>query len=311
MELLLGAVLMLLSGFFSAAETAVYRANWIRLTEWTRRRIAGAGTALALLDRADATVVSILIGNNLVNTFASVIFTGFFTRAFGPAWALAAVMIVVAVTTVIGEFVPKSLGQAWPTRVLRLVAPALAGFGWVVRPLTMLLIGLSRIWHQSTTGQRFVLTRHDFVAALSRRDAGGRGPGIGRMVNRLFRFSATRVGELAIPLEMVRSVSFDADLETVLAVIRTYGYSRIPVWRDRPDNIVGVIISKDLLAAPTRLIRRIPRVPVSMRAMEVLRSLQARGEHLAVVEDENGATVGIVSLEDLLEELVGEIRSEG
>lgn len=315
MELLLGPLLFLLSACFSATETAVYRANWIRLTEWAGRRVPGAGTALRLLDRQESTVVAILIGNNLVNVFASVIFSSYFARTFGPAWASAAVALVVVVTMVVGEYVPKSVGQAWPTRTLRLAAPPLAVFRWAVWPLVTLLLGLTRLWHPVHHGRRFALTRQDFIAAMTRREGGARrrgaAPGVGRMVTRLFRFSSMKVAELAIPIEMVKSVSADAGLDDVLAVIREHGFSRIPVWREQPGNIVGVIVSKDLLAAPVRRVRRISRVKSSARAMDALRSMQARGEHLAVVEDESGAVDGIVSLEDLVEELVGEIRSEG
>jgi putative hemolysin len=312
-ELLLGILLFFLSGFFSAGETSVYRANWIRLTEWASRRVAGAGAALRLLDRQESTLVAILIGNNLVNTFASVIFASFFARTFGPAWASVAVVIVVAVTMVVGEYVPKSLGQAWPSRTIRLAAPPLTAFGWVVWPVTMLLLGLTRIGRSTGPARRFALTRADFIAALTRRDAAGHANGlsVGRLVRRLFRFSATRVADLAIPIEVVKSVGTDAGLDDVLAIIREHGYSRIPVYREEPQNIVGVIVSKDLLAAPVHRVRRISRIKGSTRAMDALRAMQAKGEHLAAVEDERGVVDGIVSLEDLVEELVGEIRSEG
>jgi putative hemolysin len=312
-ELLLSSVLFLFSFYFSATESSVYRANWIRLTEWAGRRVPGAGTALRLLDRQESTIVTILIGNNLVNTFASVIFSSYFARTFGPAWASAAVAIVVVITMVVGEYVPKSLGTAYPTRFIRFAAPPLTLFRWLVWPVMMALLGLSRVWSPPARPGRFSLTRQDFVAAMGKRDLGlvASGPGIGRMVKRLFRFSSMKVAELAIPIEVVKSVSADAGLDEVLAVIREHGYSRIPVWREQPRNIVGVIVSKDLLAAPVHRVRRISRVKSSARAMDALRSMQTRGEHLAVVEDETGVVDGIVSLEDLVEELVGEIRSEG
>jgi CBS domain containing-hemolysin-like protein len=176
-----------------------------------------------------------------------------------------------------------------------------------------LLLGVTRLGRPADRGGRFVLTRQDFIAAMTRSGPpdSGHGAGIGRMVRRLFRFSSMKVAEVMIPIEVVKSVDIDAGIDEVLAIVREHGYSRVPVWREQPHNIVGVVVTKDLLAAPAFRTRRISRIPGTARAMDALRSMQARGEHLAIVEDEQGAVDGIVSLEDLLEELVGEIRSEG
>jgi CBS domain containing-hemolysin-like protein len=131
------------------------------------------------------------------------------------------------------------------------------------------------------------------------------------MVTRLFRFSAMKVSEVRIPLSQVKAVPHDAGLNDVLAVINRHGFSRIPVYQGDLTNITGVIVAKDLLSAPAWRVRKIQRVNENDRAMEVLRLMQRYGEHLAVVENGNHQVIGIVSLEDLLEELVGEIRSEG
>jgi len=313
MELLLGPLLFLSSAFFSATETAVYRANWIRLTEWAGRRVAGAGAALRVLDRHESSLVTILIGNNLVNTFASVIFTGFFARTFGPAWTSVAVLLVVIVTMVVGEYVPKSLARAWPNRFLSLAAPVLLAFGWVVWPVTLLLLSLARIRRGSGPGRRFTLTRQDFIAALARREssaAGHRPASVAALARRLFRFSGCRVADIAIPLAQVKSVRADAGLNEIAALVAEHGYSRIPVWEKTPDNITGVVVVKDLLAAPARRIRRVLRVGETTRALEVMRLMQQRGDHMAALHDATGRVTGIVTLEDLLEELVGEIRSE-
>jgi CBS domain containing-hemolysin-like protein len=316
MELVAGFALILATGFFAGSETAIYRANWIRLTNWVERNIAGAHMALRVLDGRETAVIVTLVGTNLSVVFATELFSRFFEHRFGPAFASIAVVLVVGLTLVLGEYLPKAVAQAFPDRWLRRAALPVVVSRYTFAPAVFLLSRIARLFAAPLggSGRRFTLTREDFLAALRQRDreSVARAPvhQVGRLVARLFRFSGMKVGEVRIPLKEVKSVPQDAGLTDILAVISSRGFSRIPVYSDTPENITGVIVVKDLLSAPTHRIRRISRVPVGARAMEVLRQLQHRGEHLAVVEDDSGRTTGIVSLEDLLEELIGEIRSE-
>lgn len=296
--------------FFCATEASLYRANWIRLTNWAKQGQAGARAALALLDQRDQAIVTILIGTNLAYNFLSILLTRFFTLHFGPAAAPIAVLIAVAAAFVGSEYLPKTIGQAFPNRWLRRAALPL-GTVWILFwPLVLVLSGIGRLLGpRPTTRGEPTITPEDYVAALSRR-AGAAAPRTAQIAKRLFRFSAMPVAEIQIPIEEVKSVRHDAGLNEIMAVTSEYGFSRIPVYTDRPDNITGVIVVKDLLAAPAHRIRRISRIPGQSRALAVLRQLQRRGEHLAVVTDEQDRVTGIVSLEDLIEELVGEIRSE-
>jgi len=314
MELLFGFLLILATGFFAGSETAVYRANWIRLTNWASHNVTGAKSALQLLDRRETTVVVTLVGTNLCVVFATVFFSHFFEARYGPAYATAAVVLVIVLTIILGEYVPKAIAQAFPDRWLRRTVLPLSISRIVFAPAVFVLSGVARLLAGPATGagQRFTLTRQDFLAALQKRDAeSGSARLVTNMVTRLFRFSAMKVSEVRIPLAQVKAVPHDAGLNDVLAVINQHGFSRIPVFQGDLTNITGVIVAKDLLSAPAWRVRKIQRVAESDRAMEVLRLMQRHGEHLAVVENSNHQVIGIVSLEDLLEELVGEIRSEG
>jgi putative hemolysin len=314
MELLFGFLLILATGFFSGSETAVYRANWIRLTNWAGRNISGAKSVLQLLDHRETTVVATLVGTNLCVVFATELFSHFFEGHYGPASATAAVVLVIILTIILGEYVPKAVAQAFPDRwLVRTVLP-LSVSRIVFAPAVFVLSGVARLLSAPVAGagQRFTLTRQDFLAAMQKRDAeSGSTRLVPNLVSRLFRFSAMKVSEVSIPLAQVKAVPQDAGLNDVLAVIREHGFSRIPVYQGDVTNITGVIVVKDLLSAPAWRVRKIPRVTAGDRTMEVLRLMQRRGEHLAVVEDVDHRVTGIVSLEDLLEELVGEIRSEG
>jgi len=314
MELLFGFLLILATGFFAGSETAVYRANWIRLTNWASHNIAGARQALKFLDRRESTVVVTLVGTNLCIVFATELFSHFFEARFGPASATAAAVIVIALTIMLGEYVPKAIAQAFPDRWLRQTVLPLNASRVIFAPVVFALSGIARLLAAPAvaTGQRFPLTRQDFLAAMQKRDAESGSPRtVTNIVSRLFRFSAMKVSEISIPLAQVRSVPHTAGLNEVLAVISEFGYSRIPVYQGDVANITGVIVAKDLLSAPAWRVRKIPRVGGDDRAMEVLRVMQRRGQHLAIVESPDHRVTGIVSLEDLIEELVGEIRSEG
>ncbi len=307
---LVGIILLLLaSASFSGSETALYRANWIRITNWAERGRAGARTALAVLDRQDRTVITILIGNNLVNNFISILVSRFFVLAVGPGMTPVAVAITVVTMFIFGEYLPKSLARAFPSPWLCRAALPIEILRHVFYPFVVLFWYMSRVLGPRRHNRRLTLTREDYIAAFTRR--GGGAHRNARLAARLFEFTQMKVGEVEIPIDTVKSVPLDAGINDVMAVTKEFGYSRLPVYSGTPENLTGVLVVKDLLSAPTRRIRRISRVSRDSRALAVLRQMQRRGEHLAAVVDEADTVTGIVSLEDLLEELVGEIRSEG
>ncbi|UCG41978.1 MAG: DUF21 domain-containing protein [candidate division WOR-3 bacterium] len=326
MELALSLALIPLSGFFSGSETAVYRGHWIRLTTWAAQKAAGAGLALRLLNLREQVVVATLVGTNLCNVFASMLSSEFVATSLGPEYTGIVVVTVVVLTLVFGEFLPKAHAQARPNHWLRRVAVPLAASGLLFAPAVLVLTGLARIFATpfAKTKEHLSLTRQDFLSALRQREREaepGEAPGeksqpISSMVSRLFRLKGMTVTEALIPIEEVESVPEAASENRIRQVVEERGFSRIPVYRgaDRLD-ITGVVFAKDLLARTgdrtgAYRVRRIQRVKESARVIEVLESMQKRGEHIAVVEDESGTVSGIVTLEDILEELVGEIRSE-
>ncbi|OYD16492.1 hypothetical protein CH330_02730 [candidate division WOR-3 bacterium JGI_Cruoil_03_51_56] len=321
MELIAGLVLILASGFFSGSETAVYQAQWIRLATWSYHRLSGAKMALRLLNRQELTVITTLVGTNLCNVFATMFFSSFLAIRFGPAYAGFAIITVVILTLLFGEFLPKSFAQAGPNRWLRYSSVPLATSFALFAPVTLVLEGIARLFATpfARSSAKLSLTRQDFLSAMRQRErSNGQyykhvpspGQSISNMVARLFRFSGMKVEEAAIPIEQVKSVPCQAVLKDILMVIEEHGFSRIPVYQGEKTNITGVIFAKDLLASWRPNIRPIQKVAEGARVMEVLEKMKHRGEHIAVVTDESNRVTGIVTLEDILEELVGEIRSE-
>ena len=322
MDLLIGFFLILAAGFFAGSETAVYRANWVRLTNCASCNIPGAKAALQLLDRRESTVVTILVGTSLCTVFATEIFSHFFEGRYGPASATAAVIIVIVLTVILGEYVPKAIAQAYPDRWLQRAVLPLSISRVVFAPAVFVLSGVARLLAApvAVAGQRFTLTRQDFLAAMQKRDAeSGSTRLVTNMVSRLFRFSAMKVSEVSIPLAQVRAVPHDAGMNDVLAVIREHGYSRIPVYEQTIDQVIGFIHVRDMFemgeeerehGTVRQLLRTIRLVPETKPVSVLMRQMQRESSHMVIVVDEYGNTAGLASMEDLLEVIIGEIRDE-
>lgn len=303
MELLSGFLLILLTGYYAGTETALYRANWIRLLHWSKRKVRGAGDALAAIERTTPSIITALIGTNLASVFATQLFEHYFVTTLGELFTPLAIALVLVLTLVLGDYLPKALAQATPTRWLSTSAFLLNFTRFLFYPLVSLL---TRVLPKTSRGQ---LTREDYLKVIPRRAEAH--PRLGHMTARLFRFTRLRVIEAAIPWDRIKSVRVDVSRQTLIELLRQYGYTRIPVYEHSPTNVIGVIVAKDLLNPERITIRPVLRVSQEMRALEVLRMMQRQGEHLAIIESAPGTAIGIVTLEDLMEELVGEIRSEG
>ncbi len=313
MELLAGFLLILLTGFYAGSETALYRANWVRINHWAKNRLAGARDALIALEKIGPTLIATIVGTNLASVFATILFQRYFVTHLGAGFTPLAVLLVVLLILILGDYLPKTIAQSLPSRWLRTTAFLLNLSRIGFAPATYLLARLLPRTRSTS------ISRDDFLKVIAQREQTFAGrPTTANMAARLFRFSQMKVSEIAIPIKQVKSVPADSDLNTVLALLNQYGYSRIPVYQGTPDNIIGVIVAKDLLEVVSPgtnsekmvRVRPVQHLPENSRALDVLRQMQQRGEHLSIVFNSSGNTLGIVTLEDLIEELVGEIRSE-
>jgi putative hemolysin len=318
MEILLGLIAMLLQGFFAGSETSYTRANWIRLNTWHRNRRFGAEKALRLFENKENVLVATLVGTNLFVVLTSVLFTNYFVSNFGPRYAGLAAVVVIVLSLIISEFFPKTLAQAFPDHWACIFSNPLLWSMKIFAPATYILSSLARGLTSPLTRNTtyFVgLSRKDFVIALREYDRLGQEKRYGKfhlsgIAARLFEFGQMKVGEVALPLSRVVSVPEQIPLANLCEEIKKCSFSRYPVYRGTPENITGVVHTKDLLFLPHQRIRRAYFVSGETRAMEVLTEMRHRGGHLAIVKDENNKVTGIVTLEDLIEELVGEIRNE-
>lgn len=310
------AVCLVTQAFFSGSEMAMVAADRTRLQVRADEGNAGAELALQLLDDDAQLISTSLIGTNIsVVTGTTLVATGLATLGFDAA--LLTALVFVPFSLVLGETLSKRVAQYHADRL----APTLA---WPIRFAQILFapaLVLVRLW--STVLSRLLggpahvpITREELVELLEDQDGDAIDDDERRLVQAIFAISGMPVEEVMTPLVEVHAVDEQATVGEAVAEAVASGHSRLPVYRDRVDNLVGVLTVPDLLfgAASTDplapLVQPVRYVPETKRADDLLWELRQEREHLAIVVDEYGGSVGLVTVEDLLEEVIGEIQDE-
>ncbi len=314
-------VLILLSGFFSGAETAFLSLDRLRLNFLVQKKRRGARELEEILENPETLLSAVLIGNNVVNIIASVFATALFIEIFADRGELYAVLAMTPLLLIFAEVVPKTYAARHSERVSFLVLPPIRFFMYLLLPLAWLVGGVSRGLNHffGGDGQRAAISGDEIRSIISVGEQAGTVPKEQRrMLHGIFDLAEIRVRDVMIPRTEVVGIEVDTSFAETLALVRGSMHSRFPVYAENLDNIVGVIHSKDILnyvdRPETFSLRTLARppyfVPEAKRIETLLQSFRRRRVHLAVVVDEYGGVEGIVTLEDIVEEIVGEIRDE-
>ena len=313
------AVLVVFSAYFSATETAFTSLNHIRLKTRADSGSRRAQKTLELAEEYDKLLSTILIGNNIVNITATTVATVLCTKWFhqyGPTVSTASLTVIILV---FGEVSPKSLAKESPETWAMFAAPLLRLLMVVLTPANFLFQQwkrlLSRVFH-SKGGDG--ITEEELVGMVDQAEnEGGLDQHESDLIRNAIEFNDLEVSEILTPRVDLAAAGTDCTMEELAALFAESGYSRLPIYQDNIDNIVGVIHEKDFYAARYRGETQAGRLrtPVlyttgNTKVSELLRILQRSKAHMAVVVDEYGGTQGICTLEDILEELVGEIWDE-
>lgn len=315
--ILLIAGCLLAQGFFSGSEMALVSANRDKLRALAETGNVGAGHALALLDREERLLGTCLIGTNTCLVTAGTLVAALVAaQGLRPeVWATA---LLTPIALTFGEAVPKTVYRHHADTLAPMVARPLRVFEQVLfRPMLWLVDGWSAVLKR-LPGEARNVSRAGIVGLLDDGHGGGDiDPGDRELIKRLFGLVDTPVESCMTPLVDVIALPETATVADATSRVLQHGKSRLMVYRDRIDNIIGYIDHRDLLfsatgdAQPVSAIARPARyVPETQRSHDLLRQLRNEQEHLAVVVDEYGGAVGLVTVEDLLEEVVGEIRDE-
>ena len=313
------AVCLMLSAYFSATETAFSSANTTRLRTLAEKGSSNAALALKLLEQYDRLLSTILIGNNIVNIATASIGTVLFVRHYGDAGATISTVVVTVVVLIFGEISPKSIAKDCAEKCAMLSAPILRVLIWILMPLNLLfflwkklLAKVFRLSGESKMSQEELLMLVDEVQQDGSIDRDE-----GELLKNAIGFSEQVAQDILIHRVDLAALPVTASKEEVAALFTQTKYSRLLIYQDSIDHILGTVHQKDFyvgcgvtdkpleeILSPALFV--LENEPISL----LLKKLQSAKTQVAVVVDEYGGTCGIVTMEDILEELVGEIWDE-
>ena len=313
------AVCLLLSAYFSATETAFSSASTTRLKTLAEKGNANAALACRLLEQYDRLLSTILIGNNIVNIATASIGTVLFVRHYGDAGATISTVVVTVVVLIFGEISPKSIAKDCAERFAMFSAPILRVLIWVLLPLNLLfslwkrlLAKAFRLNDESKMSQEELLMLVDEV-----QQGGSIDKSEGELLRNAIEFSEQQAKDILIHRVDLAALPVTASREETAALFTNTKYSRLLVYQDSIDHILGTIHRKDFYVGCgvtgkpiAELLSPAIFAPENEPISLLLKKMQQGKTHVAVVVDEYGGTCGIVTMEDILEELVGEIWDE-
>jgi len=314
-------ILLILSGVFSGSETALVTISLGRAEGLAKEGRSGAQALLRLKQDPTRMLITILIGNNLVNIAAASLATVVATRLFGHLGPGLAVGVLTVLILIFGEITPKSMATRFAERISLFISPPLLGLMRLIFPLVWIFQQFTNWVHRRSGAKSDPLVTESELISMA-----GHGEKEGtidqeerEMIERIFAFDALTVRDVMTPHDQVFSLDGACTVSEVLPEVMQGSYSRIPIFEDQPNEIIKVLHLRDLLEAAVQgkmdvslkeISRDIEFVPQYQRIDELFSTLLRKKRHIAVVVDEYGVLRGIVTLEDLIEELVGEIYDE-
>ncbi|MFC1511152.1 hemolysin family protein [Candidatus Margulisiibacteriota bacterium] len=323
--LLLGLILM--SALFSSSETAITSLSRLKLNRMLSRKAPSAKILKTFKDNPSNYLPIILIGNNLANVASSAVATSMIMRFFSSqGWTNMGVAVGVStglmtfLVLTFGEIIPKTVAIRRAEQLSALAAPLILFLGMILKPVAYFLGFISRPFIVLLGGKAPekgpFMTEDDIRMIL----ATGEKEGVieeeeRQMITSIFEFGDTVAREVMTPRPDITALEVNKSLEDIVRIILDSGHSRIPVYEGNLDNIVGMVYAKDLLSAKSTtrikdILRPVTFIPETKKVSELLHEMQAARTHLAVIVDEHGVASGLVTLEDLVEEIVGEIHDE-
>ncbi len=312
-------LLVVFSAYFSATETAFTSANRIRLKNLAGDGDKKAKQVLDMSENYDALLSTILVGNNIVNIAMSSIATVFFMKLYPLYGATIATIVITVVVLVFGEISPKSIAKEKAESFAMFAAPLLKVFIVTLTPVNWIFTQwkklLARIFH--VDGAR-PITEDELLTIVEEAETeGGIDEGQSELIQNAIEFNELEAWDVLTPRVDIDAIEIDEDKEEIARLFLETGYSRLPVYEDDLDNIMGVLNQKDFHnyikgtdADVSEYVKPVIFVAGSMKISQLLKRLQTAKTHIAIIVDEYGGTSGLVTMEDIIEELVGEIYDE-
>lgn len=321
-QLIVLVFLLILSGFFSSAETALTTVNRMKMRSLADDGNKRALKVLAITDNSGKMLSAILIGNNLVNIYASSLVTTLALDFFGSKWIALATGLLTLFILIFGEITPKTFSTLKAEKISLAYCYVISAVMWIFTPIIFVInkiamavlfaIGVDpRKKEQAITEDelRTIVDVSHEEGVLEHEEH--------EMINNLFDFGNSQAKDVMIQRIDMTCASIDSTYDEIIDIFRAEKYTRLPIYQDSIDNVVGIINVKDLLLYPagenfhvSKILREPYYTYEFKKTSELMEELKKTSNNITIVLDEYGSTVGMITLEDLLEEIVGEIRDE-
>ena len=312
-------VLVTFSAYFSATETAFTSLNKIRLKNMAGDGAKKAKAVLEISDNYDNLLSTILVGNNLVNIAISSIATVMFLELYPKYGATIATAVATVIVLIFGEISPKSLAKESPERFAMFSAPIIRFFMLILKPINWIFSCWKKLIAKliNADGIRPITEDELLTMVEEAQTEGGIDEGQSELIQNAIEFNDLEAWDVLTPRVDIKAIEIDEDEDEIAELFLETGFSRLPVYDDDLDSIIGVLNQKDFhnyikggRASVSEYIKPVIFVAGSMRIAQLLKRLQTVKTHIAIIVDEYGGTYGLVTMEDIIEELVGEIYDE-
>ena len=312
-------VLVTFSAYFSATETAFTSLNKIRLKNMAGDGDKKAKAVLEIYDNYDNLLSTILVGNNLVNIAISSIATVMFLELYPKYGATIATAVATVIVLIFGEISPKSLAKESPERFAMFSAPIIRFFMLILKPINWIFSCWKKLIAKlfNADGIRPITEDELLTMVEEAQTEGGIDEGQSELIQNAIEFNDLEAWDVLTPRVDIKAIEIDEDEDEIAELFLETGFSRLPVYENDLDNIIGELNQKDFhnyikggRASVSEYIKPVIFVAGSMRIAQLLKRLQTVKTHIAIIVDEYGGTYGLVTMEDIIEELVGEIYDE-
>ena len=316
--------LVCMSAFFSMSETVFSTCNTVKLTLLAEEGKKSAQKALWITQHYDRTITTLLVGNNIVNTTLSIISVTFFADLLINSPNLVEFVSVAAITIIVlifGEITPKTIAKIYADSLALSLSYIIRFIEFLLFPIVIIFTGYQKLFHmkESEEDKEPQVNEQELQAILDdMEDEGAIESNEVEMINAVLSLNDREVKDIMTPRPDIIAISDDADIDDIKDLFFEAKFSRIPVYHDDKDNIVGILFERDFLTTYIKrknfrlktILRPVKYVSASMKVDDLFHELQKSKMHMAVVSGEYGEVIGLVTMEDALEEMVGEIYDE-
>jgi len=315
-------ILIMLSSFFSASETALMSISKIRVRRMVEENVKGANKVKILVDNPSGLLAAILVGNNVVNIASSSLATVIAINIFGSKGVAISTVLMTVLILIFGEITPKTLASQNSEQISLKVANPLFIVSTIFKPVVIITTTISnffvKLFGGKTDGNKPFITEDELKTIVDVSEEEGILKSEEKdMIHNVFQFGDLYAKDVMVQRVDMIALDIEESLDNIILLIKEEGYSRIPIYLDNIDNVVGILNVKDIIFMEDtkdfnlkNYMREITYTYEFRKATELFKDMNKNRQHMVVVLDEYGGTVGIVTIEDLIEEIVGEISDE-